>query len=254
MSRLPCPPELWPEFSRLLDLALDQPEEERRAWLDALPAEHRDLLPGLRSVLAGTADDPALDRDALAGLTPETGDGTGDAHGDDVDFAPIVGEQVGPYALERELGRGGMGVVWLAARSDGAYERQVALKLPHAHLTGGSALRRFRRERDILATLSHPNIAQFLDAGVTPEGHPYLALELVSGAPITEACRAGRHPLKLRIALIRDVAAALHSAHARLVVHRDIKPSNVLVTPRRHRQAPRLRHRQAPRSATTPAA
>ncbi|MEO8198444.1 MAG: serine/threonine-protein kinase, partial [Thermoanaerobaculia bacterium] len=89
---------------------------------------------------------------------------------------------------------------------------------------------RFRRERDILATLSHPNIAQFLDAGVTADGRPYLALELVAGVPITEACRAAREPLAVRIAMIQKVAEAVHAAHARLIVHRDLKPSNVLVT------------------------
>lgn len=228
MSRLPCPAELWPEFSRLLDLALDQPEAARRAWLDALPPAHHELRPCLQAVLAGRDDDALLAADALAILTPEAAEGAGEP--DEDAPTPRAGERVGPYTLERELGRGGMGVVWLAERSDGAYERQVALKLPHAHLASAAALRRFRRERDILATLGHPNIAQFLDAGVTAEGRPYLALELVSGVPITDACRGGRFTLALRIALIRDIAAALQSAHARLVVHRDIKPSNVLVT------------------------
>jgi len=228
MSRLPCPAELWPEFSRLLDQALDQPVAGRQAWLDSLPPAHRNLVPYLQSVLTVGNDSPSLAPDALAALTPGTVDGSGEVRDDDA-FAPLAGEQVGPYTLERELGRGGMGMVWLAARSDGAYERQVALKLPHTHLGGSATLRRFRRERDILATLSHPNIAQFLDAGLTPTGHPYLALELVSGVPITEACRAGRQPLAVRVGLVRDVAAALHAAHARLIVHRDIKPSNVMV-------------------------
>jgi RNA polymerase sigma factor (TIGR02999 family) len=228
MSRLPCPAELWPEFSRLLDQALDQPVAGRQAWLDSLPPAHRNLVPYLQSVLTVGNDSPSLAPDALAALTPGTVDGSGEVRDDDA-FAPLAGEQVGPYTLERELGRGGMGMVWLAARSDGAYERQVALKLPHTHLGGSATLRRFRRERDILATLSHPNIAQFLDAGLTPTGHPYLALELVSGVPITEACRTGRQPLAVRVGLVRDVAAALHAAHARLIVHRDIKPSNVMV-------------------------
>ncbi len=122
-----------------------------------------------------------------------------------------------------------MGAVWLAARSDGAYQRQVALKLPHSHLLRGQNRARFRRERDILAALEHPHIAQFLDAGIA-EGQPYIALEWVEGQPITDACRERRLPLDARLDLVRQVAAAVHYAHGRLVVHRDIKPSNVLVT------------------------
>ncbi len=123
-----------------------------------------------------------------------------------------------------------MGAVWLAARSDGAYQRQVALKLPHSHLLRGQNRARFRRERDILAALQHPHIAPFLDAGITGDGQPYIALEWVEGQPITDACRERRLPLAARLDLVRQVAAAVHYAHGRLVVHRDIKPSNVLVT------------------------
>lgn len=242
MTRLPCPPELWPEFSRQLDRALDQPPAERLAWIESLEGSQRDLLPYLRAVLAADDGLSELAADAFAALTTgaatelpgsdrpdaETASG-GDSAADD-DFATHAGDRIGPYTLERELGRGGMGVVWLAARSDGAYERKVALKLPHTHLSGSSMQRRFRRERDFLSTLSHPNIAQFLDAGVTPDGRPYLALEWVAGVPITEASTVAAHPLAVRIALVRDVAAAVHAAHARLIVHRDLKPSNVLVT------------------------
>ncbi len=167
MTRLPCPARLWPEFSRQLDLALDRPKAEREAWLEGLAGEHRELLPYLRAVLA--ADDGSSDiaADALAALAAETASGQsppgragvqdaaeggreGDFAGDfgtgreNDDFQALAGDRVGPYTLERELGRGGMGVVWLAARSDGAYERKVALKLPHTHLSGSSMQRRFR--------------------------------------------------------------------------------------------------------------
>ncbi len=236
MSRLPCPPELWPEFSRQLDLALDQPQSKRLGWIESLAGEQRELVPYLRAVLAAD-DDSTFATDALAAMVagsagerPGTSGPAALDADDGVELPVLAGDRIGPYTLERELGRGGMGVVWLAARSDGAYERKVALKLPHTHLSGSSMQRRFRRERDILATLSHPSIAQFLDAGVTAEGRPYLALEWVAGVPITEACRAAHHPLPVRIELIRQVAAAVHAAHARLIVHRDLKPSNVLVT------------------------
>ena len=231
MSPLPCPAEHWPEFSRLLDRALEVPETERADWLDALSASHAEVLPYLRTVLSARADDASLTLAAFAGPATGPAGSTDPAHGEGSESEPVAGDRLGPYTLESELGRGGMGVVWLAARSDGAYERRVALKLPHTHLSGGAMERRFRRERDILAGLSHPNIAQFLDAGVTAGGRPYLALELVTGVPITAACRAAGHPLADRIRLLRDVAAAVQSAHARLIVHRDLKPSNVLVTP-----------------------
>ena len=140
------------------------------------------------------------------------------------------GQCVGPYALLRELGRGGMGVVWLASRADGAYVREVALKLPHAHLLAGAVAQRFARERDILASLSHPHIARFYDAGLASDGQPYLALEAVDGQPITAWCRARRLSLADRLALFAQVAAAVAHAHGRLVAHRDLKPANVLVT------------------------
>ncbi|MEO8197460.1 MAG: hypothetical protein ABI689_12155, partial [Thermoanaerobaculia bacterium] len=155
MSPLPCPPELWPEFSRLLDLALDRPEADRPGWLEGLPAAHQALLPYLRAVLAAGGD-PLAD-DAFAAIPQRDSDH--EAIDESDENAAQTGDRIGPYTLEHELGRGGMGVVWRAARSDGAYERSVALKLPHPHLLGGSIQRRFRRERDILATLSHPNIA-----------------------------------------------------------------------------------------------
>jgi serine/threonine-protein kinase len=147
----------------------------------------------------------------------------------DADFAP--GIMIGPYRLDTRLGEGGMGEVWRAARADDGPQRDVALKLPHPELLGGPFRQRFARERDVLASLSHPHIAQIYDAGMSAGGHPYLALELVQGEPITDACRAGRAGLHRRIELVCEVLDALMFAHQRLIVHRDIKPSNVLVTP-----------------------
>jgi serine/threonine-protein kinase len=151
--------------------------------------------------------------------------------GGDEEGGFAAGQRVGPYVLERELGRGGMGVVWLAARADGAYERRVALKLPHTHLLTGALRQRFARERDILARLSHPHIAQLYDAGVAADGQPYLALEQVEGTPITRYCLERSLPIAARLDLAEQVLDAVRYAHARLVVHRDLKPSNILVTP-----------------------
>jgi serine/threonine-protein kinase len=217
MSSLPCPPELWPRFSTLLDSALELPAPERPAWLERLDGEDAALKPCLARVLdTGTRMETGF-LTTPPKLPPET---------------PFEeGMVVGPYRLESRLGEGGMGEVWRASRADEGPRREVALKLPHADLLGGPFRQRFARERDVLAALSHPHIAQIYDAGLSADGHPYLALELVEGEPITVACQAGRAGLQRRLELMCQVLDALMFAHQRLIVHRDIKPSNVLVTP-----------------------
>ena len=137
-----------------------------------------------------------------------------------------VGTQVGPYRVVGVLGEGGMGTVLRASRADGAFERDVALKVLHAVGDG----RRFRAERQILARLDHPHIARLYGGGVTADGRPWLAMELVDGEPLTGHCDRLRLDVPARLALFRQVCAAVHYAHGRLVVHRDLKPSNVLVT------------------------
>lgn len=143
------------------------------------------------------------------------------------DAAP--GERVGPYTLTALIARGGMGSVWRAARADGRFEGQVAIKF--VHLQGGApALRRFELEGGFLARLTHPHIARLLDAGVSEGGRPYLVLEFVDGAPIDAYAERERLSIAARIELFLDVLSAVQHAHAHLVVHRDIKPTNVLVT------------------------
>lgn len=217
--RLPCPPAQWPRFSARLDEMLALAESERAAWLAALPPADADLRDGLAAVLQGL---PAAGAGFLDELPP-------------LDEAPspgtvTPGAVVGPYRLLRELGRGGMGVVWLAQRADGAFAREVALKLPHAHLLAGAVRERFDRERDILAALDHPHIARFFDAGLAADGQPYLALEAVDGRPITDWCREQALPLAARLALFAQVADAVSHAHGQFIAHRDLKPANVLVT------------------------
>jgi tetratricopeptide (TPR) repeat protein/tRNA A-37 threonylcarbamoyl transferase component Bud32 len=218
MTTLPCPPELWPAFSALLDTALDLPETDRATWLAALGPEHEAVRPWLLKVLAGSeraVSTRFLERPLVR---PEIV----------AEFE--AGQRIGPYVLERELGRGGMGEVWLAARSDGNLSRRVALKLPYAYVMAGVLRRRFERERDILASLSHPHIAQLYDAGVSDNGHPYLAMEWIDGLPITRYCSDNELSLAQRLDLFRQVLEAVDYAHARLIAHRDIKPSNILVT------------------------
>jgi serine/threonine-protein kinase len=218
MKPLPCPPHRWSDFSRLLDLALALPEPERGPWLAALSGPDAELRPHLAQVLA-SADANAGEAFLSAPRLPPGNPADG--------LQP--GQRVGPYELVNELGRGGMGVVWLARRADGAYARDVALKLPHAHLLVGGVRERFLQERDILASLSHPHIARFYDAGLADDGQPYLALELVHGRPITQWAHDQRLGLPTRIALLGQVMAAVEHAHGKLVAHRDLKPANVLV-------------------------
>ena len=217
MIGLPCPPKEWPRFSALLDRALEMPEAERDHFLRTLQGDDAAMRPWLTRVLSGTA--------ALTG---------GFLHGPASVADPADGfhahDQVGPYRLAELLGVGGMGQVWRACRTDDGPQREVALKLPHAEFISGPFRHRFRRERDVLGALCHPHIAQLYDAGISAEGHPYLALELVQGEPITEHCRNQAATLDQRVRLVGEVLDALSFAHSRLIVHRDIKPSNVLVS------------------------
>jgi len=218
MTSLPCPPEHWSRFSDLLDSAMDLPEPDRAIWLQKLHGDDAILRPWLARVLGSAASISTSDFLSSTRLP-----GQGDAG-----FA--AGELIGPYRLEKLLGEGGMGQVWRARRADDGPQREVALKLPHAELLAGPFRQRFRRERDMVAALTHPHIGALYDAGVSAEGHPYLALELIEGEPITAHCSAPPATLERRVELIRQVLDALGYAHSRLIVHRDIKPSNVLVT------------------------
>jgi serine/threonine-protein kinase len=209
--------------SRLLDEALALSDAERSAWLDALPAEHASLAPLLSEMLARANQENApllLDKKPVLPFVPTARNlHAGSAK---------AGDLLGPYQLIRELGIGGMGEVWLAKRADGAYRRDVALKLPKRTLLP-LLLARFEQERDILASLEHPNIARLYDAGVAPTGVPYLAMEYVQGHPLTTWCDANRVGLRERLELFLQVTRAVQHAHECQVVHRDLKPSNILV-------------------------
>ena len=189
------------------------------------------------------ADDNALRGDVETLLTADAG-----AAGFDrgVDFARAAvaidwanreergglasGQRIGPWAVVRELGRGGMGVVLLAGRADGAFEQQAAIKLIKRGMDSDAVQARFLRERQILARLEHPHIAHLLDGGVTTDGRPYFAMEYVDGQPLLHYCAQRNAALEERLGIFLDICTAVQFAHGRLVVHRDIKPSNILVT------------------------
>jgi serine/threonine protein kinase/Tfp pilus assembly protein PilF len=143
----------------------------------------------------------------------------------------LSGETVGVYRLIEPLGRGGMGEVYLGERADGRFEQKVAVKLVKRGMDSVEILRRFARERRILARLEHPSIARLLDGGETPDGRPYFVMERVEGVTITDYCRTHDVPLEDRLRLFASCCDAADAAHRALVVHRDLKPSNILVTP-----------------------
>jgi eukaryotic-like serine/threonine-protein kinase len=140
------------------------------------------------------------------------------------------GDRIGPYQVRRVLGRGGMGEVYLCERADEQYHKQVAIKLVSRGVLSRQVQTRLRTERQILATLDHPNIARLLDGGTTAEGIPYLVLEYVEGEPIDTYCDTHQLSIDARLQLFRVVCSAVQSAHRNLIVHRDLKPSNILVT------------------------
>ena len=217
----------WPAISQRLDEALTVEPRQRNTWLDSLP-ETDSVKSKLRRLLF---DAPGVETGDFLGTLPKL---TLDAAASDVrqaDDALSAGAGIGPYRLVRELGVGGMGLVWLAERVDGGLKRPVALKLPRMSWSRGLA-ERMSHERDILASLDHPNIARLYDAGVDEQGRPYLALEYVEGESIDVYCESHALSVPDRLRLVLQVARAVAHAHTRLVVHRDLKPANILVTER----------------------
>ena len=208
--------ERWSTLSVLLDelLELESPARERRL------AEISQADPALGGELQ-----------RLMALEDARPDFLAQSLVDAAVFSPQPGQSIGPYQLERPLGEGGMGQVWLALRADGLYHRRVALKLLRPGLGDASLRMRFTRERQILARLGHAHIARLLDAGVSSDGQPYLALDYVQGEAITQYARQLSLSTPDRLRLFLQVCAAVSHAHANLVVHRDLKPSNILVTP-----------------------
>ena len=217
----------WERVERALDLALDLPPEDWPAFLDEHCAGDPALRQEVESLLqASETPDALLDRsprilgtDLLEELAPDP-----DADG----FGP--GDRIDRYEIVRFLGRGGQGSVYLADRSDGVFDKQVAVKVVKRGMITEDVLTRFRDERQILADLEHPNIAGILDGGVTEDGLPYLVMELAEGEPLDDHCDRARLGVRARLELFFTVCEAVHYAHSNLVLHRDLKPGNILVT------------------------
>src|SRR5580700_382431 len=210
-------PDQWQALSPYLDQALAMTDDERAPWLSSLGEQDPALAAQLAALLVEhrvLAQEGFLENGRFA--LPSS--------------AGLAGQTLGPYTLISQIGQGGMGSVWLARRSDGRFERQAAVKFVNIALAGRATEERFKREGSILGRLTHPHIADLLDAGVSSDGQPYLILEYVDGEAIDQYCDQHKLDLEARVRLFLDVLAAVAHAHANLIVHRDIKPSNVLVT------------------------
>ena len=206
----------WSALSPLLDELLELDGDARGERLRQIEGRDPSLAAELRKLMS---------------LEDERPDFLAQPVVDGAVFAPQAGQEIGPYRLVVPLGEGGMGQVWLAVRADGLYERRVALKLLRPGLGDAGLRARFTRERQILARLGHAHIARLLDAGVSQDGQPYLALDYIRGDPITAYARTQNLDVPTRLALFAQICDAVSHAHANLVVHRDLKPSNILVTP-----------------------
>jgi serine/threonine protein kinase/tetratricopeptide (TPR) repeat protein len=218
----PVTPERWQQIKEVFQAALDLPEAERRAWLDAACGADHELKLEVESLLAVDSESDVVLEQAARAFPQQVLDAVAPGGAE--------GRRIGAYRIVREIGHGGMGTVYLASRADAAFRKDVAIKVVGQGVSD-DIVRRFESERQILANLDHPNIARLLDGGTTEDSVPYFVMEYIEGQSITEYCDA--HALKTvdRLKLFREVCGAVHYAHWNHVVHRDIKPGNILVTP-----------------------
>jgi serine/threonine protein kinase len=214
MSKLS--PDQWRALSPHLDEALDMTEDQRSTWLSSLQAVNPVLASQLELLLH---EHRVLSEKGFLEATPMELPGK----------VALAGQTFGAYTLVSQIGHGGMGTVWLAQRNDGRFERSVAVKVLNVALMGKGGEERFRREGRILGRLTHPHIAELIDAGVSPNGQPYLVLEYVEGDHIDRFCDQNKLDVRARVRLFLDALHAVAEAHANQIVHRDLKPSNLLV-------------------------
>ncbi len=215
--RIPLSRERWTKVERLFIAVAELTPEDRRRFLEAECGGDPEILEEVLSLLRydtrGPDIEAALGAGARGALVGE----------------PLEGARLGPWRVERELGRGGMSVVYLAARADGQFSKQVALKVIKRGMDTAAVVERFRRERRILASLDHPYMARLLDGGTTADGLPYLVMDYVEGLPIDRWCEERELGVEKRCELIGKVCEAVAYAHRNLVIHRDLKPGNIFV-------------------------
>jgi serine/threonine-protein kinase len=203
----------WQALQDLFHQALERPPELRRSYVEAEVADP-DLRQEIFDLLDAESEEDQIVDPAAAILAADLN---------------LEGTTIGSYQVVKQIGTGGMGAVYLADRADGAFNKQVAIKIVKRGMDSAAVVERFAQERQILASLSHPNIAGVLDGGITADGRPYFVMEYVNGIPLTEYCDKHKLSISQRLKLFRQVCDAVHYAHKNLIVHRDLKPNNILV-------------------------
>ncbi len=214
-------PDRFRQIREVFEIASQLPSESRKMNARSLCGDDAELLAEVEGMMDaaeypnGPLDQPALE---IAANVNTYGS------------RPVLGQCLGPYRVDKEIGKGGMGTVYLAHRADGAFQKKVAIKIARSDLGSPEVMQRFRREREILADLDHPNIARLLDAGTTQDGLPYFVMEYIDGKPIDDYCDAHKLNVGARLNLFAVACEAVEYAHRHRVIHRDLKPQNVLVT------------------------
>ena len=213
--------EQWPQIDEILQGAIARPIAGRAAFLDTACGDDTELRREIESLLAFQQDE---------GLTRDSGFADALRVLERQDASLSQGRKIGAYCVLREIGRGGMGNVYLAARADDTFQKLVAIKIIRRGMDLDEVVQKFRAERRILAVLDHPNIARLLDGGTTNDGLPYFVMEYIEGEPIDQYCNTHKLAIAERLKLFQGVCSAVSYAHQNLIVHRDVKPGNVLVT------------------------
>ncbi|MBK8813767.1 MAG: protein kinase [Acidobacteria bacterium] len=226
----------WRQIEEVFQAVVELAPDDRERFLDENHSADQELVAEVRKLVSNLedADDfiesPAWTDSLMLGKT-ERGR-ISDSLGDEIRRVEetLIGRRLGAYRLTHEIGRGGMGAVYLAERDDGEFRQRVALKVIKRGMDTDFIVRRFRNERQILATLDHPNIARLLDGGTTDDGLPFFVMEFIEGKPVYRYCDSEKLSINQRLELFRTICFAIDYAHQNLIIHRDIKPSNILVT------------------------
>ncbi|HEU0253845.1 MAG TPA: serine/threonine-protein kinase, partial [Pyrinomonadaceae bacterium] len=213
-------PERWRKIEEIFQAIAEHPTSEREALLTQACGDDQELRTEIASLLSHQGESGFIESAIKGGAQLMERD----------EHESLIGSRIGAYRVTALIGSGGMGAVYAAVRDDDQFRQQVALKLVKRGMDTQFVLRRFRHERQILASLEHPHIARLLDGGTTADGLPYFVMEHITGQEITRYAKTHHLSIHDRLRLLRQVCAAVQYAHQKLIIHRDLKPSNILVT------------------------